>query len=229
MSADSHACGMPPGAQSEDAPSSEEEGGLCRTPEGLIWEYINRAESDFLYHEVFCARLYMREGVTLLDGDIVVDVGANIGLFSLLCLSECPSTRVVAIEPVPQICDVLRRNLRFANSRVSILRAAIGNVSEPGALARLTYFPSRPGESTRHRAEADDMTRILKACASDPSSSAKYDFDPSYIAMASENSIEIEAPQLTLLDVIRQESLPCIDLLKVTSILAYNLYVDMCI
>jgi FkbM family methyltransferase len=202
--------------EAEGASDSSENRGLCRTQDGLIWEYIDRAESDFLYHEVFCARLYLREGVTLLDGDIVVDVGANIGLFSLMCLSECPSTRVVAIEPVPQICDVLHRNLHFAKSRVSILRSAAGSLStEPGAQARLTYFPSRPGESTRHRAEAEDMNRTLRTCATDASNLAKYEFDPSYRVNAPQDSVEVEAPHCTLLDVIRQLSLPCIDLLKV--------------
>lgn len=37
----------------------------------------------FLYEEVYCQQQYLQHGVGLKPGDTVVDVGANIGLFSL--------------------------------------------------------------------------------------------------------------------------------------------------
>jgi FkbM family methyltransferase len=43
--------------------------------------------------------------------NLVVDVGANVGYFSLMCRKMFPSCSVLAFEPVPEIFDLLRSNL----------------------------------------------------------------------------------------------------------------------
>lgn len=50
----------------------------------------------------------------LKPGDVFVDVGANIGYFSLLASKLVgPGGRVVAIEASPEVFDLLRRNLEL--------------------------------------------------------------------------------------------------------------------
>lgn len=41
------------------------------------------AEVSFLYHEQYIQQVYLQHGVCIHDGDVVLDVGANAGLFSM--------------------------------------------------------------------------------------------------------------------------------------------------
>jgi FkbM family methyltransferase len=69
----------------------------------------------------------------LQPGDVVLDVGANIGYFSLLA-GACvgPAGRVIAFEAVPSIADMLERNVRRNGLPVDVRRTAAGDV--PGSI-----------------------------------------------------------------------------------------------
>jgi FkbM family methyltransferase len=72
----------------------------------------------------------------LKPGDVVIDVGANIGLYSLLAASRTGSGRVIALEPHPVAADRLRENVALNSlQNVEVLAAAAG--AEPGS-AQLT-------------------------------------------------------------------------------------------
>lgn len=60
-------------------------------------------------------------------GDVVVDVGANIGNHSV-CLARCAGVSVVAVEPNPVALDLLVRNVELNNlqDQVFIVPAAAG-------------------------------------------------------------------------------------------------------
>ena len=65
-------------------------------------------------------------------GDVVVDVGANVGYFSLLCAAQVgPTGRVFAFEPVPTIVALLRRNLALNGLGSVTVEHAIA-AEEPG-------------------------------------------------------------------------------------------------
>jgi FkbM family methyltransferase len=58
---------------------------------------------------------------------VVLDIGAHIGLYSLIAARVNPGAKVFAFEPVPEVFDRLRRNVllnSFAN--VVCVRAAVG-------------------------------------------------------------------------------------------------------
>jgi FkbM family methyltransferase len=57
----------------------------------------------------------------LKDGDVFVDVGANVGYFSLLASTLVGSGHVVAVEPTPRAFDMLQESMR--RSRVTNVRA----------------------------------------------------------------------------------------------------------
>lgn len=89
---------------------------------------------------------YFEHGVTLSDGDVVMDVGANIGVFAVRALQRFPRVRVVALEPVPDIFAVLEQNAAdFGEGRLVPLRVGAG--AEPGELS-FTYYPNSPALST---------------------------------------------------------------------------------
>ncbi len=58
-------------------------------PNGLLIAYQSRGELAHFYEDIFEKHVYLRNGITLEQGDTVFDVGANIGLFTLfLCRSS---------------------------------------------------------------------------------------------------------------------------------------------
>ena len=69
---------------------------------------VSSAEVQRVHDQV---QEYFRHGITVQSGDIVFDVGANIGLFALeACRRAEGRTTVYAFEPIPIIYQALREN-----------------------------------------------------------------------------------------------------------------------
>jgi FkbM family methyltransferase len=62
---------------------------------------------------------------SLRDDDVVWDVGANVGVFSVLAAGRLPPERVVAIEPHPENVDRLRENLDRNGRDATVRRLAL--------------------------------------------------------------------------------------------------------
>lgn len=63
-------------------------------------------------------------------GDAVLDIGANIGYFSLLSATLVgPEGQVVAFEPVPTIADMLEENVRRNRLAVDIRRVIVSDAA----------------------------------------------------------------------------------------------------
>ena len=120
-------------------------GGLSISEDhGLVWEYISETESDFIFDEIFIRRVYVQNGITVTDGSVIVDVGANIGLFALFFASEAKHLKILCVEPLPPIYSVLRRNLAGLmrqNHSIHTLQIAIGNYAEENSQSDFYFFP----------------------------------------------------------------------------------------
>lgn len=89
---------------------------------------------------------YFGHGVELHDAAVVLDVGANIGIFDVRVLQKYAAARVIACEPVPVIFKCLEDNaLRHGDGR--LLPVECGISSRPGR-AVFTYYPNSPALST---------------------------------------------------------------------------------
>ncbi len=78
------------------------------------------------------------EHLRLRSGDVVLDVGANIGWYSVLCdrLAE-PGVAIFAFEPDPENAALLRRNLeRNHAARVQLVTAAVSDSEREATLHR---------------------------------------------------------------------------------------------
>lgn len=69
----------------------------------------------------------------MLRGGLVVDVGANIGAFTLLCLALNPDQRVLAIEPHPSNREILRLNIAVNNWSDRVTLAGVGVGADDGS------------------------------------------------------------------------------------------------
>ncbi len=67
------------------------------------------------------------------------DIGANIGYVSCAFLAKVPASRVVAVEPLPEIAALLRHNLAgFEASRSHVVEAAVSESAGTGNIVRVT-------------------------------------------------------------------------------------------
>ena len=166
-----------------------------------IW-HIDRAETEFLYEEIYAHRCYARHGITIPPSAVVVDVGANIGLFSLWVRRETTHPVIIAIEPSPQCFTALEMNL--AGPMTSLHRVAIGSSRQSNV--EFHFYPSAPGESTRHTQERSDMHALTMREAAVSGIHAPCDDSTSSLFTANVHPLS---------DIIHVEELERIDLLKV--------------
>lgn len=79
-----------------------------RMPDGN--EILYRPHDQCILDEVYVKGVYSQ--VKIEAGQTVVDLGAHIGVFSLMAARKVgPTGRVIAFEPSPQTLELLRRNL----------------------------------------------------------------------------------------------------------------------
>ena len=79
-------------------------------PDGHEIVHLIRHETDYVWQEIFQDESYLRHGIELPDDATVIDIGANIGLFSLFVLSRCKNPTLLSFEPSPRVFDLLRAN-----------------------------------------------------------------------------------------------------------------------
>jgi FkbM family methyltransferase len=127
-------------------------------PNGLKVAHVNPGETAMLYRRIFSDRCYMRHGITINPGDLVMDVGANIGMASLFFSQEYPGTSVYAYEPAPVTFSALAENARLHDIHGGVRRVALG--AAPGT-ASFTYYPNTTVMSGLH-ADADKDAAVTK-------------------------------------------------------------------
>jgi len=84
-----------------------------------------------MFREIWVDRCYAPPALEVGSGDTVIDLGANVGVFTLWAATQWPGVRIVSVEPSSQMCEFLRHNIT-ANGLdgVTIVQAACGG--EPG-------------------------------------------------------------------------------------------------
>lgn len=83
----------------------------------------------------------------LKPGDVFIDVGANIGYFSLLASGLVGEGAVVAIEPAPAIHEALKRNIQ-RNCRTNIRTLAVAASADRGRVNLYHGPDSNSGETS---------------------------------------------------------------------------------
>jgi FkbM family methyltransferase len=80
-----------------------------------------------MFHRIWGRQVYVPSGYEIRPGDTVVDVGANVGVFTLWAASRSPGVAVIALEPSPTVCRYLQDNVsRNAAGNVTVYQAACG-------------------------------------------------------------------------------------------------------
>ncbi len=142
------------------------------------------------FKEIFMTDVYRLQELraAMTKDPIIVDVGANIGMFSVAMMSVLPKGRIHAFEPLPANFEYLERNARGADSWGGSLhchpKAVVGS-GGPEKVA-IHFDPDR-----RHTPVAS----VLKT-----------------FTESNRESLEVEACSLG--EIVKSNALPHIDLLK---------------
>ena len=96
----------------------------------------------YIAREVFEKESYLAHGVCIGEGDQVVDVGANVGLFALYCTDIVGETgRILCYEPADLACRALEANTK-EYPQVCAQPVALSNRS---GVATLTTYAGASG------------------------------------------------------------------------------------
>lgn len=185
---------------------------------------LRKDEAYILYEQV---QEYFKNGIELQEGDIVIDVGANIGLFTLWAYQSCnKNINVYALEPVPEVFDVLYQNIqRYDSEKLKALPYGISQVDKTQVFA---YYPNASALSTAYpdssgKEKAKIKNAAIKKIESTPSSFPVLRWLPHFLlSFILESKLkqafqmkEITCQLKSLSNIIHEHNINKIDLLKI--------------
>jgi FkbM family methyltransferase len=200
-------------------------------PNGLALYHHSKGETDIIYREVWQNDSYLAEkrGLVLEPGAIVVDAGANIGLFSLFVRERCQGdVRIYAFEPVPEIHAILAANaeLWFSDHLGAMKTFAFG-LSDHEIETTMLQHPKMSIWSTAHAnfdtRRSEQMYRDVPAIVDFALKSEAWlrwlprswvEWGARKVARVAAETREIRCQLRRLSSVIEEEDIERIDLLK---------------
>jgi L-glutamate---[L-glutamyl-carrier protein] ligase len=206
----------------DGAPSVPEGAALHRLPNGIRIAHRNRNETEYLYDEIFARRAYVQHGIRLHDGMCVFDVGANIGMFSLFVGTAVEGAVVHAFEPIPPIFETLRTNAEMHGLGVRLHPHGLGARETTATFAFYPGYTMMSGLSDL--ADASSEVEVIKTYLRN---AQREDGDCGDGATGDllERADELlegrfreeiwSCPIRTLSDVLREEAVDRVDLLKI--------------
>jgi FkbM family methyltransferase len=99
---------------------------LVKLRNGLKYFVRPRTNDSGILLEFWLESPYTPEGMMIRSDDVVVDIGANIGVFSIFASQRAMDGKVYAFEPMPDNFSVLQKNVEVnARENVVCLQKAI--------------------------------------------------------------------------------------------------------
>jgi amino acid adenylation domain-containing protein/FkbM family methyltransferase len=176
---------------------------------------ISSAEARQLWTEIFDQHAYRHPSFRYRPGGTVIDVGANIGIFSHYVLQETGGCRLIAIEPAVELYRCLEQNLREVASRVDLLQLGCG--AEDLERSTFFYFPQVPSMSSFAPNPDQDkslLAGLLGLESASPDVARAGVAQERYLDAAFESSREIVQVR-RLSTVMRELNVGTVDLLKI--------------
>ncbi len=189
-----------------------EPGALLQLPNGMAVVHLNRAETEFVYDEIFTQRAYAGHGITLPDEACVLDVGANIGLFSLFVSRTCLRPRIYAFEPIPDVFACLQLNTELHGIGARVFECGL---ADRDGTASFTFYPHVSIISGRFGDAAEERHTVRAFVARSHADETWSDDAVDELLDTRLESRRVECRLRPLSAVIDDERLEAIDLLKI--------------
>jgi len=189
-----------------NTPSDES---LCVLSNGLQIHCANRHETRTIYEEIFENKSYLQHGISIDDNSCILDVGANVGLFSLYVKGITPTSKLYAFEPADQTFNTLKLNLERYGLDVRAMKIAL---SDYDGDATFYHYPKMSVNSGLYANQATDLSLTERFVEN------KFSEGSSKLINFLQDRFQIEAQTCEvqrLSTFIRSENLEKIDLLKI--------------
>lgn len=162
----------------------------------------NCREVALIYNEIMVNQEYFQKGLSVLGARCVMDIGANVGIFTMAVKLKAPKATVYAFEPIPDTFQVLEENMRLLEcSDVHLYNVAIG--AQDHAEKAFTFFPHMPGNSTAIPALKEQQKPVMDQIFGKERSD--------FLSQSETRVVQVR----TLSSVIREQGITSVDFLKV--------------
>jgi FkbM family methyltransferase len=151
-----------------------------------FYSRITRKVNNFLIHDVYTSMVDHEEDIveqfSPKTGDIVIDVGAAFGFYTIMASKRVGQQgKVVAIEPQPNILEMLNRNIKL-NELTNIITLNYAVYSERGKVrlySNYSIIQERAGQSLQSFIEvsADTLDNLLRQVGIDEANWIKVDVE----------------------------------------------------
>jgi amino acid adenylation domain-containing protein/non-ribosomal peptide synthase protein (TIGR01720 family)/FkbM family methyltransferase len=171
---------------------------------------FSRSELNFLYDEIFKSKTYLSD-ISISDGDVIFDVGANIGIGSIFFSKQAADLDIYSFEPIPDLHRVLNMNL-FVYSDQATFKTfdfGIGATNQDGVL--FTYFKDNSVISTQYPDLHEDSDVLLAFL----NNNNKEDENRQIVESVMSSKEEVVSRIRTISTVIREHGIEQIDVLKI--------------
>ncbi len=192
-------------------------GDLVALPDGLAVYGVNPGETAFAHTEIFTRDSYGGAGdIVYPDGAVILDVGANVGLFGLFAASRCRAPVIHAFEPAPETAACLEANAILHSLTLRLHRLALG---DQAGEATFTVYRNNTLRSGLHADAGQDRALLARTTA------GQEHHETGLLDHLMEAE-QITVPTARLSDVTRAEGLKRIDLLKIDAERAEEQVID---
>lgn len=109
----------------------------------------------YIFHEIWIDEYYSPPGYEITDGQTIVDIGANIGVFALYAATRAPGGRVYSFEPFPKSADYFEDNVRSSRlDNIKLFRGAVaGETGERTLQVNDSWLENALSENSRYGEE----------------------------------------------------------------------------
>ncbi len=180
---------------------------------GVIMYSRNKKEAQLLYEEIFLNNSYVRNGITLPENGCILDVGANIGMFSIYANLASRGLSIYCFEPIPPTFELLKLNVSLYKGNFELFDVGL---SDSVGTKTFDYFPHATTLSgvSKHLTETKENVRQFIKNTEDVSSKLSEN-ELNKLLVEKLETVEFKCKVTTVSNVIAQRGLQRIDLLKI--------------
>jgi FkbM family methyltransferase len=186
-----------------------------KLPNGCIIKHINEYETLYLYEELFVNHTYAHPRIKLPEQPIILDIGANIGLFALYMKQKHPKACIYSFEPIKHTFSALKENMLLHN----LGQPFQFGVTDQIGTQTFHHYPNATFFSGKYTSK-DDL-RKMKVIAKNilkKQYGLEEEYLDAYVSLFTKNrtlSIPESVSVTTITEIIHANKLFRIDLLKV--------------
>ena len=175
----------------------------------------NRSETLFAYDEIFKDLAYIQHGISLKPGAVVVDVGGNIGIFSMFISLHYPGSEIYAFEPLPPTFEIMEANCKVYSIH-SKIKAYNAGLSDKRQEVVFQHYPQNTMLSGRYgdlESDRDYVRKVLEKQVEVGEDNSNANID--WLVDKAMEMEEYNCQLMTLSEIIEENNIEQIDLLKI--------------